>query len=80
MTRLPEGSKTPPEEALKTTRKVNFDGERMHTPVYDKKLLLSSNVIEGPCIINQLDTTTVIPPNVIGTINPLGYIIMEEKR
>ncbi len=74
------GTDRPPEEARKTSRKVNFDGNWLDTPVYNKALLLSGNVVEGPCIIDQLDTTTIIPPKVIGKINSLGYIIMEEKK
>ncbi|MCK4896003.1 MAG: hydantoinase/oxoprolinase family protein, partial [Candidatus Heimdallarchaeota archaeon] len=80
MTKLPVGTDRPPEEACKTSRKVNFDGNWLDTPVYNKALLLSGNVVEGPCIIDQLDTTTIIPPKVIGKINSLGYIIMEEKK
>ncbi|MBY8999483.1 MAG: hydantoinase/oxoprolinase family protein [Candidatus Heimdallarchaeota archaeon] len=80
MTKLPVGSDRPPEGAQKASRKVNFDGNWIDTPVYDKTLLLSGNIVEGPCIIDQLDTTTVIPPRVYGRINPLGYIIMEEKK
>ena len=80
MTKLPVGTDRLPEEAHKTNRKVNFDGNWLDTPVYNKELLLSGNVVEGPCIIDQLDTTTVIPPRVYGTINPLGYIIMKEGR
>ena len=80
MTKLPVGINSPPEEAHKTSRKVNFDGDWLDTPVYSKALLLSGNIVEGPCIIDQLDTTTVIPPKVVGKINSLGYIIMEEKK
>ncbi len=80
MTKLPVGTDRPPEEARKTSRKVNFDGNWLDAPVYNKNLLLSGNVVEGPCIIDQLDTTTIIPPKVIGKINSLGYIIMEEKK
>ncbi len=80
MTKLPVGTDRPPKEARKTSRKVNFDGYWLDTPVYNKALLLSGNVVEGPCIIDQLDTTTIIPPKVIGKINSLGYIIMEEKK
>ena len=80
LTKLPEGNDKPSEESIKTARKVNFDNKWIDTPVYDKNLLLSSNTVEGPCIIDQLDTTTVIPPGVKGKVNPLGYIIMEERR
>jgi N-methylhydantoinase A len=78
--KLESGSKIPSEVACKKDRKINFEGEWIETPVYEKSLLLSGNVLEGPCIIDQLDTTTVIPPNVIGKVNELGYITMEEKK
>ncbi|MCG3258627.1 MAG: hydantoinase/oxoprolinase family protein [Candidatus Heimdallarchaeota archaeon] len=79
-TKLAKGSENPPEDAIKTNRRVNFDGEWIDIPVYDKQKLLSGNVLGGPCIIDQLDTTTVIPPSVIGRVNSLGYIIMEERK
>ncbi len=80
LTKLSEGDKKPPEAAYKNTRKVNFDGEWIDTPILDKSKLLSANVVEGPCIIDQLDTTIVIPPKVKGKINSFGYIIMEERK
>ena len=80
LSKLQSGSRNPLEEAYKKSRKVNFEGEWIETPVLKKSLLLSGNILEGPCIIDQLDTTTVIPPHIIGTINDLGYIIMEEKK
>jgi len=80
LSKLHSGSSKPPEEALRTIRKVNFEGEWIDTPVYSKSKLLNGNVLEGPCIIDQLDTTTVIPPNVLGKLNQLGYILMEEKK
>ncbi len=79
-TKLSEGNEKPPLDAIKTNRKVNFEGEWIDTPVYAKHQLLSGNILEGPCIIDQLDTTTVIPSSVIGHVNNLGYIIMEERK
>jgi len=81
--KLPElkiGKDRPSEEAYKTSRKVNFEGDWIDTPVYDKTRLLANNILEGPCIVDQLDTTTVIPPKVKGSVNKLGYIIMEEMK
>ncbi|MHA1952915.1 MAG: hydantoinase/oxoprolinase family protein, partial [Candidatus Heimdallarchaeaceae archaeon] len=80
LTKLQSGSRNPSEEAYKKSREINFEGEWIETPVLEKSFLLNGNVLEGPCIIDQLDTTTVIPLNVIGKINELGYIIMEEKK
>ncbi|TFG09155.1 hydantoinase/oxoprolinase family protein [Candidatus Heimdallarchaeota archaeon] len=78
--KLNMGEEKLPNDAYKTSRKVNFDGEWTDTPVYEKSQLLAKNILEGPCIIDQLDTTTVIPPNVIGTVDRLGYILMEEMK
>ena len=80
LTRLQSGTRNASEEAYKKSRKINFEGEWIETPVFEKSFLLNGNVLEGPCIIDQLDTTTVIPPNVIGKINELGYIRLEEKK
>jgi N-methylhydantoinase A len=77
---LSEGSNKPPEDSYKKSRKINFEGVWIDTPVYAKSKLLMNNVIEGPCIIDQLDTTTVIPPNVQGIVDRLGYIMLEEKK
>ena len=77
---LPEGSHKPSDDAYKYSRKVNFDGDWIDTPVFAKTNLLMNNVLEGPCIIDQLDTTIVIPPGVKGIVDRLGYITMEEKK
>ena len=77
---LSEGSQKPSENAYKNSRKVNFDGDWIDTPVFTKTQLLMNNVLEGPCIIDQLDTTSVIPPEVKGIVDRLGYITMEEKK
>ena len=77
---LSEGSHKPPEESYKKSRKVNFDGTWFDTPVYAKSKLQMNNLLEGPCIIDQLDTTTVIPPKVQGIVDRLGYIALEEKK
>ncbi|MHA2357592.1 MAG: hydantoinase/oxoprolinase family protein [Candidatus Heimdallarchaeaceae archaeon] len=80
LTKLKTGSKQPSEDAIKRSRKVNFDGDWLETPVFDKTQLLTGNVLHGPCIVDQLDTTTVIPPNVKAIVNELGYMILEEEK
>ena len=77
---LSEGSNKPSEDSYKRSRKINFEGIWVDTPVYEKSKLLMNNVLEGPCIIDQLDTTTVIPPDVQGIVDKLGDITMEVKK
>jgi N-methylhydantoinase A len=46
-------------------------------PVYDREKLDAGNRITGPAIVEQMDTTTVIPPGMIGRIEPYLNLILE---
>jgi 5-oxoprolinase (ATP-hydrolysing)/N-methylhydantoinase A len=54
------------------------DGEmaRLPTQYYDRSKLLAGDRIEGPAIINQYDTTTVLPPGFTAEIDRFGNIVM----
>ncbi len=78
--KLSLGSDKPSKIAYKGCRKVNFDGNWIETTVYTKSELKEGNILKGPCIIDQLDATTVLPPDVIGQITKRGYILLKKKR
>lgn len=44
------------------TRPVFFNGQWHDTPVYQRETTPAGAQIQGPAIINQLDSTTVVPP------------------
>lgn len=44
------------------TRPVYFEGQWHDTPVYQRERTPAGVTIQGPAIINQLDSTTVVPP------------------
>lgn len=44
------------------TRPVYFEGQWHDTPVYQRERTPAGATIQGPAIINQLDSTTVVPP------------------
>ena len=67
-----------PSGALMREDQVFFDGEWKRTPIYDRNLLRTGNVLEGPVIIQQDDTTTVIEPGYKGSVDRLGNIMIEE--
>lgn len=46
-----------------TERPVYFDGEWHNTPVYNRTEIAPGASFNGPAIIDQLDSTTVVPPN-----------------
>ena len=46
------------------------------TPFYDRTQLLAGNVIAGPAVIEQLDSTTVLPPGSTASVSPDGTIVI----
>ena len=59
-------------------REAFFPGEEMlMTSVYERARLPAGRRIEAPAIIEQDESTTVIPPGWRGTVRPNGAIVME---
>ncbi len=52
-------------------RPVHFDesGEAVDTPIYDRSALPAGSRVEGPAIIQQLDSTVVVPPDVVAEVD-----------
>jgi len=46
-------------------------------PLYNREKLRAGNRIEGPAIIEQMDATTLIPPDARATVDPYLNLIME---
>lgn len=63
----------------KSTRSVYFDESEnaMATPIYKRDTLRAGHVIDGPAIIEQLDSTTVVPPGVRAEIDAWLNIRMQ---
>jgi N-methylhydantoinase A/oxoprolinase/acetone carboxylase beta subunit len=51
--------------------------EKLPTRYYDRVRLLAGNRLEGPAIVNQYDSTTVIPPGVTAHIDRVGNIVID---
>ncbi|MGR3803747.1 hydantoinase/oxoprolinase family protein [Marinibacterium profundimaris] len=47
------------------------------TPIYDRAALRPGNEIAGPAIIDQLDTTTVVPPGMTARVDTYLTLILE---
>ncbi len=63
------------------TRLVMFTAEegRVETLIYERSSLAAGQVIEGPAIVEQLDTTTVIPPRFEAEVHPTGSLIITQE-
>jgi N-methylhydantoinase A len=68
-----------PSTAFKGTRKVYFEeaGEFIDCNTYERSRLKANNLVAGPAIVEQMDTTTVLPPSVTAEVDKYGTLIVE---
>ena len=72
------GDRTPPAAARRGTRAVVFDGRgALPAQVFDRAQLLQGNVIEGPAIIEEAASVTVVGPEDAVEVNAFGYLVMQ---
>jgi N-methylhydantoinase A len=64
--------------AMLRNEKAYFNGGWMETPIYERGKLRPGNAVEGPAIVVQDDTTTVIEPGFRGGVDRFGNILIEE--
>ncbi|MBM3568083.1 MAG: hydantoinase/oxoprolinase family protein [Alphaproteobacteria bacterium] len=71
--------KAGPIDAARIDRqKVDFDGQPIETPVYDRNRLGAGARIKGPAILVQLDTTTLVYPGQEGEVDRHGCLVLRE--
>lgn len=68
------------EDAFKEVRDVYFDNKFIPTKVYDREKIPVLAEIIGPAIVDQLDTTTVIPPNFKAVVDEYRNIIIKVNK
>jgi N-methylhydantoinase A len=64
--------------AQKDTRDVYFEDEWLKTPIYKREQIPLGTTFEGPAVIEQADTTTVINPGLTCRIDDYGNAILKE--
>lgn len=64
------------QDAYKETRPVYFDGAYVETNVYYRDKIPVHAQLQGPAIVDQLDTTTVIPPGFTAEVDAYKNIII----
>ena len=58
----------------KGTREVHAWSDGLRVPVYDRSTLAAGQSVKGPAIIEERETTTVIPPDWTATVDKIGCI------
>ena len=65
----------------KGTRRAYFPEARgyVDTPVYDRYTLATGTALTGPAIVEERESTTVLPPGVTATVDEYANLIVETK-
>ncbi len=66
-------------DAIVERREVYFEGAYRETPIYDRARLPLDVEIEGPAIVEEEGSTTVLPPGWRGRVLGLGDLILERR-
>ncbi len=68
------------QRALLGRRDVTFDHDgqvgAVATPCYDRAALMSGDKLTGPAIVEQADTTTVLPPGLAAMVDGYGNLVV----
>jgi N-methylhydantoinase A len=75
----PLSRQIPPAEALIGQRPVFFEeaGRFSPTPIYQRERLLAGNMLSGPALIEQYDTTTLLPPGWMTHVDRFTNLVIE---
>lgn len=57
---------------------VVFRSGPMPTPLYQREKLESGNLVRGPALVLQMDSTIVVPPGWGGPVDPYGNLVLEQ--
>jgi len=65
--------------ALIGEAEVVFHQGTLTSPLYQREQLTCGNVVSGPALIIQMDSTTVLPPGWGGAVDPFGNLLLEPE-
>lgn len=86
--RLPplESGGPSPEAARVGTRPVYYEASSLSgggawydTPIYDRSRLAANNVVNGPAVIDEVSSTTVLYPGDVARVHETGALFVEVK-
>ncbi|MDX6627877.1 MAG: hypothetical protein QOH00_123 [Gaiellales bacterium] len=82
--RVAKGKAVPPKGALKLTANAWFRDKgklkKVKTAFYERTELVAGNVVAGPAIITQFDSTTVVPPGFSCKVDPVGNLVVTYSK
>eukprot|EP01062_Namystynia_karyoxenos_P036083 TRINITY_DN262_c0_g1_i6.p1 TRINITY_DN262_c0_g1~~TRINITY_DN262_c0_g1_i6.p1 ORF type:complete len:1359 (+),score=565.70 TRINITY_DN262_c0_g1_i6:95-4078(+) len=73
---LEVGGQTPPAESVLGKQDHYHGGKSHQATIYERAKLLAANRVEGPAIIVEMDSTTLVPAGCVAKIDRLGMIVI----
>ena len=73
--KLPEGNGDPVEAKVRD-HELWFDGAMAPATIYDRSKLKAGDVIPGPAIVTEMDSTTLIEGDCVGKVDAVGNILI----
>ncbi|AOH85173.1 5-oxoprolinase [Sphingomonas panacis] len=73
--RLPEGNGDPSEAKVRD-HQLYMDGRMQPAVIYDRAKLKAKDVITGPAIVIEMDSTTLIEADCVATVDGVGNILI----
>jgi N-methylhydantoinase A len=58
-------------------RQVYFDEGFVATPIYDRQQLVPGDCVEGPAIVEEFGSTTVVFPTLTARVDDFGNLLLE---
>ncbi len=77
--RLADGGPKP-DAALRGETPIWAHGRSLGAKLYDRAKLLAHNVIEGPAIVAEMDSTTLMLPGHLGEVDGFGNILIRPRQ
>ncbi len=71
---LKQGSGGPPERA--STQQIYVAGGMVDAGIYDRATLRAGDVVVGPAVVTEMDSTTLILPDHEATVHPSGSLLI----
>lgn len=71
-----ENGSPDPSEALVDHHDIWVEGSSVRAAVYDRARLKAGNVVTGPAIVTEMDSTTLVLPDHAATVHPSGSMLI----
>ncbi len=65
-----------PSDALVTKHDIWVEGAEVEAAIYDRARLKAGNVVAGPAVVTEMDSTTLVLPGHAATVHPSGSLLI----